>query len=73
MNFVLGTSCWHVVGYTNGDLGRAVLLCGWHGNDYTLGGDAMDVVFSDMPVCGRCDRSTGGEASRYVSRCAVPS
>lgn len=65
MTFLLGTTCWHVVGYTNEH--HTVLLCGAKPHD-PIGGGPVDVIKSEMRVCSNCDKATGGEAARYVER-----
>lgn len=68
MDYYLGRSCWHVIGYLDGDLGRAVLLCGGRRSEYGIGGGVADVLASDMRVCKTCDRATHGQASGDVWR-----
>lgn len=68
MDFLLGTTCWHVVGYLNDDPWKPALLCKVPmGENTGPGGSALDVIASDMKVCGNCDRATHGEARRWVA------
>lgn len=67
MDFVLGRSCWHVVGYLNGDPWKPSKLCGARYSEYDSGGNAVDVALSQMPVCKTCDRATQGQAHRFAA------
>lgn len=71
MSYCLGTTCWHVVGYVNGDTLRSVLLCGAKPNEYSIGGGPRDVLASDMRVCLTCDRATGGGATGDIDRLRI--
>ena len=66
MDFMCGITCWHVVGYENGDAWRPRILCGWKPDEAAIGGNALDVIHSQMNVCRSCNRSTNGEALRWV-------
>lgn len=65
ITYSMGVSCWHVVGYEDGDLARPGTLCGRALNG--VGGTANDVVCSDMRVCLVCDRATGWQAGLAVT------
>lgn len=73
MNFLVGSTCWHVIGYVNGDPWRPKTLCGWRGNDYVIGGTSTDAAISLMPLCKTCDKATGGQASEYVEAATAAS
>jgi hypothetical protein len=66
VNFVIGTSCWHVLGYVDGDVLRPMLLCNQSMTEWGIAGTAVDVIRSEMPVCQRCDRLTPIRASDLV-------
>ena len=57
MDFVLGKSRWHVIGYRNGNVYDWTTLCGWTPDEQAIGGNGVDVVLSEMAVCGNCDRA----------------
>ena len=64
IDYFMGVSCWHVIGYAGGDFMRPSLLCGKPFDDLGIGGSSLDVWASEMRVCRTCDRMTNGQAAQ---------